>query len=116
MCRQRLGLTVFYVARAARLQIGVHVSSTARVLIEDGYCLSGYGCWLPPYGTAYCRALRTTRTRFRTRSKVGATRHESGNKATPCRPWFHQRATDVDGASVAVAQCSLVTALEGRLA
>jgi len=29
---------------------------------------SGYGYCLPPYGTAYLRALRTTRTRIRTRS------------------------------------------------
>ena len=28
---------------------------------------SGYGDRLPPYGTAYRRALRTTRTRFRNR-------------------------------------------------
>ena len=31
----------------------------------------GYGYWLPPYGTAYRRALRTTRTRIRTRMSKG---------------------------------------------
>ena len=29
--------------------------------------MSGYGYWPPPYSTAYRRALRTTRTRLRTR-------------------------------------------------
>ena len=31
---------------------------------------SGYGYCLPPYGTAYRRALRTTRTRSRTRPEA----------------------------------------------
>jgi hypothetical protein len=30
----------------------------------------GYGYWLSPYGTAYRRALPTTRTRLRTRVRI----------------------------------------------
>ena len=33
---------------------------------------SGYGYCLPPYGTAYRRALRTTRTQIRTRIRIRA--------------------------------------------
>jgi len=48
--------------------------SYRQVLCSSGY-ESGYRYCLPPYGTAYRRALRTTRTRVRTRSAIPAGTH-----------------------------------------